>query len=98
MPKQIIFHILISLLSYFIVTVTVCYSQALEVECEEYPIKVLEARMQDGCLPTCDIVKDIVGFSPTGAALQAEALTAGFPCQVCFSVLNGCDRARNFLV
>ena len=38
--------------------------------------------MAEGSLPACAIVHDVVGYEPTGLALTAKALTAGFPCQV----------------
>lgn len=42
--------------------------------------------MQDKCLPTCDVFADVRSYEPSGEALYAEALTAGWPCQVHASV------------
>ena len=38
--------------------------------------------MKDGVLPDAPIWGDVETFEPTGAAKTAEALLAGFPCQV----------------
>lgn len=37
--------------------------------------------MEDGCLPSVPIHDDVCTFEPKGAALKAEALLAGWPCQ-----------------
>lgn len=58
-----------------------CFKPVAFVECGDYPCSVLQARMDDNSLPKCDIIRDVVGYKPSGPALKAEALTAGFPCQ-----------------
>lgn len=42
---------------------------------------MLAARMVEGSLPSCPIIGDVVDYRPSGAVLEAAALTAGFPCQ-----------------
>ncbi|CAE7208413.1 ydiP [Symbiodinium sp. KB8] len=37
--------------------------------------------MKEGCLPACNIIPDIMGYTPTGQAASAEAVLCGFPCQ-----------------
>ena len=53
----------------------------IEVEKDSHCRRVLEARMMEGELPRCEIFEDVVQYSPSGGALLAEALLAGFPCQ-----------------
>lgn len=36
----------------------------------------------EGNLPTCPIVPDVRGYVPSQCAVDAQALLAGFPCQV----------------
>ena len=42
--------------------------------------------MTDGCLDKCPIYDDVTTFVPTGPASGAEAVSAGWPCQVAASV------------
>ena len=44
-------------------------------------MSVLRARQKEGFLPECGIANDVRGYKPSGAALEAEVLTGGFPCQ-----------------
>ena len=52
-----------------------------KVECNEYCVNVLKSRQQEGCLPACSISKDVAEYIPSGRALEAELVTAGFPRQ-----------------
>ena len=52
-----------------------------QVEASKECQTVLAARMAEGSLPSCTIIDDVVDYRPSGAALEAAALTAGFPCQ-----------------
>lgn len=52
-----------------------------EVERDEFCVSVLKARMADNALPTCKICDDVTSYRPVGPALDAEVVTAGFPCQ-----------------
>lgn len=52
-----------------------------EVESSKACQAVLRARMADGSMPPCTIVDDVVNYESQGAAKEALALTAGFPCQ-----------------
>lgn len=53
-----------------------------KVENNEHCQAVLKARMQEGNLPHCDIKNDVIGYEPEGEAKMAQAVLAGFPCQV----------------
>ena len=57
-----------------------------QVEADPFCRKVLQARMDEGSLPSCPLVCDVVGYKPTGPACGAEAVTAGFPCQACLLI------------
>ena len=52
-----------------------------EVEKDGFCRQILEARMMDTCLPTCNLFEDVCSYVPSGDALYAEALSAGWPCQ-----------------
>ena len=56
-----------------------------EVECDDHCCEVLAARMKDQVLPSAPICKDVRKFEPTGRAKTAQAVLAGFPCQVIVS-------------
>lgn len=52
-----------------------------KVECDEFAVSVLQARQKDGLIPECGITHDVVSYKPDSAALDADLLSAGFPCQ-----------------
>ena len=54
-----------------------------EVERSQFCQSVLRARQQEGSLPKCRISDDVCVYQPHGPALEAEIVTAGFPCQAC---------------
>ena len=58
-----------------------------QVECSPFCTRVLSARMSEGNLPQGNVFPDIVEYCPKGdVLLAAEALLAGFPCQVGLAV------------
>ena len=55
---------------------------AHKVEVDPFCLLILLARMQDGVLERAPIHHDVKDFLPCPeVASEAEALTAGFPCQ-----------------
>lgn len=56
--------------------------QSLQVECDEYCIRVLKARQTEGVLSDAPIWTDVTTYEPTGSDLAATVVAAGFPCQV----------------
>lgn len=53
----------------------------IEVEQNETCQEILRARMRDSCLPSCRIFPDVTSFVPDDESGEAEAMTAGWPCQ-----------------
>lgn len=54
--------------------------------------------MADGCLPACDISRDVKNFKPAGAALRAKVVSAGFPCQACRVIAGQNSMSRVLLL
>lgn len=56
----------------------------LDFEVESDPVckSILQTRMREGNLPFCPIYDDVREYRPSGDALRATWLLAGFPCQV----------------
>lgn len=52
-----------------------------EVERDPFCQTILRTRMMEGALEQAPIHGDIRSFRPSGPALAAETMTAGFPCQ-----------------
>ena len=48
--------------------------------------------MKDGLLPKCRIHDDVNTFEPTGVECEAEAISAGWPCQA--PALGDVERAK----
>lgn len=63
------------------------------VECSEVCKNILSARMEEGTLPRGEIYDDVKVYYPTSkAAREAEAITAGFPCQaISHKLFRFCD-------
>ena len=73
-----------------------------EVERSQFCQSVLRARQQEGSLPKCEISDDVCAYQPAGPALEAEIVTAGFPCQACDQVdkwfYGHCSHGSNLLI
>lgn len=69
---------------------------SFKVENDPFCTTVLQSRQKDGCIDTCPISEDVTVYHPEGSDLDAELVTAGFPCQatrICFDesmVLQTC--------
>lgn len=59
-----------------------------QVERDTFCQEVLRSRIEDGVLDPGEIHGDIKTFVPSGAALAAEALIGGWPCQALTSCLQ----------
>ena len=58
-----------------------CLRHWLEVERDPFCVQILKSRQLEGFLPNCPVSLDVVDYKPSGNDLEAELVTAGFPCQ-----------------
>lgn len=52
-----------------------------KVEKSDFCREILTVRIREGCLEEAELHPDVLRYRPTGSALDARALMAGWPCQ-----------------